>query len=890
MFGRSENCDQVFTIGAGSNPVITCASPGVVTCAANIVLDDPTVETSCGLGFQVTNSNAVIDGIPNCPGTSYTYTITATDACDRSSSCQQVFTIQNDGPQLVCADNESVTCETEIRPSEPEVTTSCGDDVTITKTGPVIDGDPYCDGTSYTYTFTVIDACGRTETCVQVFTIENTCKRLDFCAFPAGTIITDQYPGVTISTQNNYYNPAMIFDTGNPTGNDFDLGTPNELFGGPGIGLGFGNETFQCNALIISKDRNIPNETEGKLIFDFDCSVFIRTIDFIDMECGYNTVTLYDRDNDIIDQITLPQYGENSFHVEDIYQSGVYKMIVKFPCAGGAISDIKYCEDMTPGAMCGICDRATLDFYEHGINWNSDALSGNYTIDYQTFDINITDADGIFEDSDEDDSGLEIGINPDDVNDELVITYNLEEISSFVQFDIEDLDFKDGVSKQQEQVCICGFLNGGADPINPTIVSLDGNVEVSGNCANATTDSYHSHKDESVLVTFTECIDQIVIKYGNGPDSPNNNPTYSKMIIGKRLGFTTESCPGACTDCILFGDFDNDGVCDDCDICMTGDDNLDSDGDGIPDSCDSDCEGTLLLGDDDLDGVCNIDDICPDGNDNIDEDGNGVPDACEECDEYKLVFGCTNEWPDDAIQGSYTVLDQTFDISIMDMDNILEDTDQDGFGLNVGIDPNDNDDVVVIKYNLSEVANNVMFDIVDLDYKDGNSKQQEAVCIYGFLDTIQTMILPTITSLEGSVMIIDNCAEGTVNSAYSHEDESIMVVFDECIDQIVIEYGTGSNSPTQNPDYSNITIGQNLGFKTEVCEHLCLPDCETTMTLVGMQTASHHFEADERIESIQRINASEIMYDAGIDINLNPGFEIMNGSVFEAIIDGCNEQ
>ena len=32
--------------------------------------------------------------------------------------------------------------------------------------------------------------------------------------------------------------PAMIFDSSNPTGDDDDLGTPNEDFGGPGVGKG----------------------------------------------------------------------------------------------------------------------------------------------------------------------------------------------------------------------------------------------------------------------------------------------------------------------------------------------------------------------------------------------------------------------------------------------------------------------------------------------------------------------------------------------------------------------------------------------------------------------------------------------------------------------------
>ncbi len=43
--------------------------------------------------------------------------------------------------------------------------------------------------------------------------------------------------------------------------------------------------------------------------------------------------------------------------------------------------------------------------------------------------------------------------------------------------------------------------------------------------------------------------------------------------------------------------------------------------------------------DSDNDGVCNADDICPDGDDNIDNNGNGVPDACESnCNESTASF------------------------------------------------------------------------------------------------------------------------------------------------------------------------------------------------------------------------------------------------------------
>ncbi len=72
-----------------------------------------------------------------------------------------------------------------------------------------------------------------------------------------------------------------------------------------------------------------------------------------------------------------------------------------------------------------------------------------------------------------------------------------------------------------------------------------------------------------------------------------------------------------------FEDDDNDGVCNDDDLCPGFDDNIDVNNNGIPDDCES-CP------DEDGDGVCNDDDLCPGFDDNIDVNNNGIPDDCEQ--------------------------------------------------------------------------------------------------------------------------------------------------------------------------------------------------------------------------------------------------------------------
>ena len=62
-----------------------------------------------------------------------------------------------------------------------------------------------------------------------------------------GDVIREQYSsyGFKVSTQNywgfdNPHHPAVIFNSSQPTGGDYDLGSPNVEFGGPGLGSGGG--------------------------------------------------------------------------------------------------------------------------------------------------------------------------------------------------------------------------------------------------------------------------------------------------------------------------------------------------------------------------------------------------------------------------------------------------------------------------------------------------------------------------------------------------------------------------------------------------------------------------------------------------------------------------
>ncbi len=59
--------------------------------------------------------------------------------------------------------------------------------------------------------------------------------------------------------------------------------------------------------------------------------------------------------------------------------------------------------------------------------------------------------------------------------------------------------------------------------------------------------------------------------------------------------------------------------------------------------------------------------------------------------------------------------------------------------------------------------------------------------------------------------------------------------------------------------------------------------------LVGVETGIADYETNDAIESTQSIDATAIVdYDAAQQICLNAGFEVVQGAIFTAFIDGCN--
>ena len=188
--------------------------------------------------------------------------------------------------------------------------------------------------------------------------VTETMFQVDFEGLPAGTIVYDQFPGLTIEAENARVpgadNRAMIFDSANPSGHDHDLGTPNQDFGGPGIGAGGGsysdnpNENALGNILIISEDGDSSDPDDeaqgGTITFTFDNPVRVDQIDLLDIdsdEAGGSIVTLLTSSG--TQSIGIPALGNNSFQTVDINVDDVVSMTVEF-VSSGAITELKFTE------------------------------------------------------------------------------------------------------------------------------------------------------------------------------------------------------------------------------------------------------------------------------------------------------------------------------------------------------------------------------------------------------------------------------------------------------------------------------------------------------------------------------------------------------------------
>lgn len=170
---------------------------------------------------------------------------------------------------------------------------------------------------------------------------------VDFESFSAGTVITNQIPGMTISVDNpNGPDTAMIFDSSAWTGGDNDLQTP---------GYHPTNTQSLSKILIISEDNNSSDPDDeaegGRIYFDLDFVATSLSGIMVDIETGETfQIKLYRNGSEVFNSGNINGLGDNSlnnFNTHEI-DGGFDKVRIKMS-GSGAVGELTFVP--TPGSI-----------------------------------------------------------------------------------------------------------------------------------------------------------------------------------------------------------------------------------------------------------------------------------------------------------------------------------------------------------------------------------------------------------------------------------------------------------------------------------------------------------------------------------------------------------
>ncbi len=346
-------------------------------------------------------------------------------------------------------------------------------------------------------------------------------------------------------------------------------------------------------------------------------------------------------------------------------------------------------------------------------------------------------------------------------------------------------------------------------------------------------------------------------------------------------------------DCIgSLRDADGDGVCDSEDICPGGNDNLDTDRDGIPNHCDdcnnnltgtacndgdpctsndrydTDCNCVGTFRDSDRDGVCDTEDICPGGNDNIDTDRDGVPNHCDDCDEDLVGQSCndgntctTNDRYNASCDCVGTMLDADGD-GVCDSDDECpggnDNLDSDFDGIPDHCDDCDNRRVGTICNDNNPCTTN--------DRIDTNCN-----CVGTFRDSDRDGVCDADDVCPGGDDTLDSDRDGTPDACESCDEDSdgdgVCDADDICPggDDFLDEDGDGNPDFCQACDDEHVESDGNLSRDSDV-------------------------GAIKTIQTTNKINTDvSLTLVAGESMSFEPGFEVQASGVLTAIIDECHD-
>ncbi len=147
----------------------------------------------------------------------------------------------------------------------------------------------------------------------------------------------------------------MIFDSANPTGYDWDLGSPNKDFGGPGRGAGGEegqpgeNRTPLGNVLILSEERDQDDPDDyyagGTLIFTFQEPSKVHEIQLLDIDVDEadGTIVAFDSSGIKLGVFAMQPFGNNSVQDVLIDLENISRLEIHLE-SSGAVAAVSFCD------------------------------------------------------------------------------------------------------------------------------------------------------------------------------------------------------------------------------------------------------------------------------------------------------------------------------------------------------------------------------------------------------------------------------------------------------------------------------------------------------------------------------------------------------------------
>ncbi|MCB9318022.1 MAG: VWA domain-containing protein [Lewinellaceae bacterium] len=207
---NSASCVQTITVEDNTPPTINCPANLTLNCGADTsaaATGMATASDNCMPSPTVTRSNQVTPG--PCANTfSIQRTWRAVDACGNTNTCVQSIIVQDTTrPTIVCPANVTLYCPADTSAGANGMATgmdNCNNPVSVSHSNQIIPGS--CPA-NYTInrTWRTIDACGNSNSCVQMIQVLDTTRPVINCPAP-----------VTVFCPND----TSVASTGVATGTD----------------------------------------------------------------------------------------------------------------------------------------------------------------------------------------------------------------------------------------------------------------------------------------------------------------------------------------------------------------------------------------------------------------------------------------------------------------------------------------------------------------------------------------------------------------------------------------------------------------------------------------------------------------------------------------------